>query len=74
MTKQSNSYADNYEKLESINQKLQSEQDNPNIIDELAKMLEQASKSYMICKKRIDAAEKLVLDFENKVSSDEEST
>ena len=37
MTKQSNSYADNYEKLESINKKLQSEQDNPNIIDELAK-------------------------------------
>lgn len=73
MTKQSNSYADNYEKLEAINQKLQSEQDNPNIIDELAKMLEQASKSYMLCKKRIDAAEKLVLDFENKVGSDEES-
>jgi len=74
MTKQSNSYADNYEKLESINKKLQSEQDNPNIIDELAKMLEQASKSYMLCKKRIDAAEKLVSDFENKADSEDRAS
>lgn len=73
MTHNSKSYADNYETLELINKKLQSEQDNPNVIDDLEKMLEQSSKSYMICKERLDAAETLILDFENKVGHGDES-
>lgn len=60
----STTYAKNYQTLEQINAKLQSGQNNPNIIDELAPMLESASKSYQMCKARIDAAEKFVAEFD----------
>ena len=60
----STTYAQNYQTLEQINAKLQSGQNNSNIIDELAPMLEAASKSYQVCKARIDAAEKFVSEFE----------
>lgn len=63
MTNKTETYAEHYAKLEAINKKLQSNQDNPTIIDELAPMLEQASKSYQICKTRIDAAEKFIKSF-----------
>lgn len=66
---ESTTYAQNYQTLEQINAKLQNGQNNPNIIDELAPMLEAASKSYQICKARIDAAEKFVAEFE-KTSND----
>ena len=66
---ESTTYAQNYQTLEQINTKLQSGQNNPNIIDELAPMLEAASKSYQVCKARIDAAEKFVAEFE-KTSND----
>ena len=55
MTNQSKTYADNYWQLETINQKLQSDQNNSDMIDGLAPMLEQASKSYQVCKSRIEA-------------------
>ena len=61
---ESSTYAQNYQTLEQINAKLQSGQNNPNIIDELAPMLEAASKSYQVCKARIEAAEKFVAEFE----------
>ncbi len=61
---ESSTYAQNYQTLEQINAKLQSGQNNPNIIDELAPMLEAASKSYQVCKARIDAAEKFVAEFD----------
>lgn len=64
MKETSTTYAQNYQTLEQINSKLQSGQNNPNIIDELAPMLEAASKSYQVCKERIDAAEKFVAEFE----------
>ena len=66
MTKQSKSYADSYKKLEIINQKLQNEQNNPDLIDQLASMLEEASTSYVICKERIEEAQKFMKEFENK--------
>ncbi|WP_395947765.1 exodeoxyribonuclease VII small subunit [Caedibacter taeniospiralis] len=62
---ESSTYAQNYQTLEQINAKLQSGQNNPNIIDELAPMLEAASKSYQVCKARIEAAEKFVAEFES---------
>ncbi len=62
---ESTTYAQNYQTLEQINTKLQSGQNNPNIIDELAPMLEAASKSYQVCKARIEAAEKFVAEFES---------
>ena len=68
-------YAQNYQTyqtLEQINAKLQSGQNNPNIIDELAPMLESASKSYQVCKARIDAAEKFVAEFESGANNDNE--
>ncbi len=61
---ESSTYAQNYQTLEQINAKLQSGQNNPNIIDKLAPMLEAASKSYQVCKARIDAAEKFVAEFD----------
>ncbi|WP_119327733.1 exodeoxyribonuclease VII small subunit [Cysteiniphilum halobium] len=64
MAETSTTYAQNYQTLEQINAKLQSGQNNPNIIDELAPMLESASKSYQVCKARIYAAEKFVAEFE----------
>ena len=64
MTKESKIYADNYRKLESINEKLQNNQHNPEMIDSLAPMLEQASKSYQLCKSRIESAEKFISEFE----------
>ena len=60
MAETATSYTENYQNLEQINTKLQSGQNNPNIIDDLAPMLESASKSYQVCKARIDAAEKFV--------------
>lgn len=76
MTNQSSTYAANYSKLEEINRKLQEGQNNPNIIDELAPLLEQASKSYLVCKERIDAVEKFITEFEKttNTSHQEEST
>ncbi len=64
MAETSTTYAQNYQTLEQINANLQSGQNNPNIIDELAPMLESASKSYQVCKARIDAAEKFIAEFE----------
>ena len=64
MAETSTTYAQNYQTLEQINTKLQNGQNNPNIIDELAPMLESASKSYQVCKARIDAAEKFIAEFE----------
>ncbi|GAB4223434.1 MAG: hypothetical protein Kow0076_5820 [Francisella sp.] len=64
MTKQSKQFAKNYEILAEINEKLQDEQDNPALLDELAPMLEQASKSYKLCKDRIAAAQKFIDEFE----------
>ena len=65
MSNKTDSYAANYQILEDINRKLQSGQHDPNLLDELAPMLEKASQSYKICKERIEAAEKFVKDFEN---------
>ncbi len=62
-------YAQNYQTLEQINAKLQSGQNNPNIIDELAPMLEAASKSYQVCRARIDAAEKFIAEFETSTNA-----
>jgi exodeoxyribonuclease VII small subunit len=70
MTKTSTTYTENYQNLEQINAKLQSGQNNPNIIDDLAPMLESASKSYQVCKARIDAAEKFVGEFESGEKND----
>ena len=72
MTKTSTTYTENYKNLEQINAKLQSGQNNPNIIDDLAPMLESASKSYQACKARIDAAEKFVGEFESGANNDDE--
>lgn len=65
MNNKSKTYAENYDVLERINNKLQNDQHNPNIIDELALMLEDASRSYIICKKRIEEAEKFIKYFES---------
>lgn len=64
MATQSKKFAKNYQVLEEINEKLQDEQDNPALLDELAPMLEQASKSYKLCKERIAAAQKFIDEFE----------
>jgi len=64
MATQSKKFAKNYEILEEINEKLQDSQDNPALLDELAPMLEQASKSYKVCKERIEAAQKFIDEFE----------
>ncbi len=64
MATQSKKFAKNYKILEDINNKLQDSQDNPALLDELAPMLEQASKSYKICKERISAAQKFIDEFE----------
>lgn len=64
MATQSKKFAKNYEILEQINEKLQDNQDNPALLDELAPMLEQASKSYKLCKERIDAAQKFIDEFD----------
>ncbi|API87022.1 exodeoxyribonuclease VII small subunit [Francisella uliginis] len=64
MATQSKKFAKNYEVLEQINEKLQDNQDNPALLDELAPMLEQASKSYKLCKERIDAAQKFIDEFD----------
>ncbi|MED7820341.1 MULTISPECIES: exodeoxyribonuclease VII small subunit [unclassified Francisella] len=64
MTTQSKKFAKNYEILEQINEKLQDNQDTPTLLDELAPMLEQASKSYKLCKERIDAAQKFIDEFD----------
>jgi exodeoxyribonuclease VII small subunit len=63
MATQSKKFAKNYEILEQINEKLQDNQDNPALLDELAPMLEQASKSYKLCKERIDAAKQFIDEF-----------
>ncbi|QIW10416.1 exodeoxyribonuclease VII small subunit [Francisella sp. LA112445] len=65
MATQSKKFAKNYEILEQINEKLQDNQDNPALLDELAPMLEQASKSYKLCKERIDAAQKFIDEFDS---------
>ena len=71
MTEQSKTYADNYRQLEAINTKLQNDQHNPEMIDALAPMLEQASKSYQLCKSRIEAAAKFIDEFEKETQSEE---
>jgi exodeoxyribonuclease VII small subunit len=65
MATQRKKFAKNYEILEQINEKLQDNQDNPALLDELAPMLEQASKSYKLCKERIDAAQKFIDEFDS---------
>ena len=71
MTEQSKTYADNYRQLEAINAKLQNDQHNPEMIDALVPMLEQASKSYQLCKSRIEAAAKFIAEFEKETQSEE---
>ena len=71
MTEQSKTYADNYRQLEAINAKLQNDQHNPEMIDALVPMLEQASKSYQLCKSRIEAAAKFIAEFEKGTQSEE---
>jgi len=70
MTEPSKTYADNYRQLEAINEKLQNDQHNPEMIDALAPMLEQASKSYQLCKSRIEAAAKFIAAFEKETQSE----
>ena len=65
MATQSKKFAKNYQVLEEINEKLQDSQDNPALLDDLALMLEQASKSYKVCKERIAAAQKFIDEFES---------
>ena len=65
MATQSKKFAKNYKVLEEINEKLQNAQDNPALLDELAPMLEQASKSYKLCKERITAAQDFIDEFNN---------
>jgi exodeoxyribonuclease VII small subunit len=65
MATQGKKFAKNYEILEEINKKLQDSQDNPALLDDLAPMLEQASKSYKLCKERIIAAQKFIDEFES---------
>ena len=69
MESTSKSYSENYKVLEDIHNKLQSGQNNPNVIDELAPMLEAASKSYQACKTRIEAAEKFIAEFESNTNA-----
>lgn len=64
MTTQSKKFAKNYEILEEICDKLQNDRDDPAVLDDLAQMLEKASKSYQICKERIDAVQKFIDDFD----------
>ncbi|MDE4957590.1 hypothetical protein NAI59_12500, partial [Francisella tularensis subsp. holarctica] len=52
--------------LAEINEHRQEQQDNPALLDELAPMLEQATKSYQLCKERIAAAQKFIDEFEKK--------
>ncbi|MDE5014511.1 hypothetical protein NAI47_10275, partial [Francisella tularensis subsp. holarctica] len=63
MATQSKKFAKNYEILAEINEKLQEQQDNPALLDELAPMLEQASKCYQLCKERIAASHKIIDEF-----------
>jgi exodeoxyribonuclease VII small subunit len=65
MIEQTNTYAESYAILEAINKKLQNGQNNANLIDELAPMIAEATKSYQLCSERIKAAEK-VLEEHNK--------
>lgn len=62
MTQQSKTqiYAENYQILEEISERLQNGQSNPNIIDELASLIAQATKSYQLCSERIKSAEKVL--------------
>lgn len=60
MVNKTETYAKNYAILEEINNKLQSGQNDATIIDELAPMIAQATKSYQICSERIKAAEKVL--------------
>lgn len=53
MATQSKKFAKNYQILEEINEKLQEQQDNPALLDELAPMLEQASKVISYVKKEL---------------------
>ena len=71
MTDKTKKYAHHYKILEDINKKLHDEQDSPAIIDDLADLLETASKSFRACKERISAAEKFLNEFEKKTESDE---
>lgn len=71
MTEPSKTYAENYRQLEAINEKLQNDQHNPEMIDALAPMLAQASKSYQLCKTRIEAAAKFIAEFEKETQSEE---
>ena len=64
MAVQSKKFAKNYQILEDINKKLQDSEDNPALLDELATMLEQASKSYKLCKDRIISAQKFIDEFD----------
>lgn len=73
MTDQSKIFAENYAVLESINQKLQDEQNSPTIIDDLAILLEQASKSYNQCKERIKKAESFIAEYEKNIDHDNEN-
>ena len=70
MSNKTDTYSEHYKLLEEINQKLHSDHEKPYIIDQLAPMLEQASKSYKICKSRIDGAEKLIAKFEKQIELD----
>ena len=63
-------YAENYAKLASINMALQQGENKPGLIDELAEKIAQATKSYQICSERLKAAQK-VLD-EHKAAQKEE--
>jgi exodeoxyribonuclease VII small subunit len=72
MSEQSNTYAYHYQKLRQINDKLQQGQNNPDLIDELAELIEQASQSYKFCSERIKAAEKVLEKHQN--TSDDPDT
>ena len=64
MNQETNTYAQSFKKLEEINNKLQNGHNNPQIIDELATLLESASSNYNICKDKIDAAKKVISKFD----------
>lgn len=71
MTEQSNQFLESYQKLEEISKKLQGNQNKAAMLDELAPMLEEASKSYRVCKERIDAVKKQIEQFKHNSSREQ---
>ena len=66
-------FKNSYEKLEEINVRLQTSSNDSALIDDLAPMLESASRHFQICKERIEASEKLLAKFEKEFNLSSEN-